>query len=121
MKITIGASLFAVRNMYVNACQNNCIKRFANIKNEIHFLFLSKQIMATDYFSKLSSAEKHILKDKGTEAPFTGEYNDFFEAGIFVCRACESPLYESNCKFDSGCGCHLLMMRLLVQLIDMRI
>ncbi len=104
MKITIGASLFAVRDMYINACQNNCIKRFANIKNEIHFLFLSKQIMTTDYFSKLSSAEKHILKDKGTEAPFTGKYNDFFEAGIFVCRACESPLYESNCKFDSGCG-----------------
>lgn len=60
--------------------------------------------METNYFSKLSSEEKHILKDKGTEVPFSGEYNDFFEAGIFVCRACESALYESNCKFDSGCG-----------------
>ena len=60
--------------------------------------------MEKDYFSHLSSDEKHILKDKGTEAPFTGEYNDFFEAGIFVCRACESPLYESNTKFNSGCG-----------------
>lgn len=60
--------------------------------------------MKTDYFSKLSFAERCILKDKGTEAPFSGEYNDFFEPGIFVCRACENPLYESNCKFDSGCG-----------------
>ena len=60
--------------------------------------------MEKDYFSHLSSDEKHILKDKGTEAPFTGEYNDFFQAGIFVCRACKSPLYESNTKFDSGCG-----------------
>ena len=60
--------------------------------------------MEKDYFSHLSSDEKHILKDKGTEAPFTGEYNDFFEAGIFVCKACESPLYESNTKFNSGCG-----------------
>lgn len=70
----------------------------------LHFLYLSKLIMTTDYFLNLNLAEKHILKNKGTEAPFSGEYNDFFKAGIFVCKACESPLYESNCKFDSGCG-----------------
>ena len=60
--------------------------------------------MTKGYFSKLTSEEKHILKDKGTEAPFTGEYNEHFEAGIFICRACENPLYESNTKFNSGCG-----------------
>ena len=60
--------------------------------------------MTKDYFSKLSSREKHILKDKGTEAPFTGEYNEHFEAGIFMCRACDNPLYESYTKFNSGCG-----------------
>ena len=60
--------------------------------------------MTNDYFSKLTPEEKHILKDKGTEAPFTGEYNEHFESGIFVCRACDNPLYESNTKFNSGCG-----------------
>lgn len=60
--------------------------------------------MTKDYFSKLTSREKHILKDKGTEAPFTGEYNEHFEAGIFMCRACDNPLYESYTKFNSGCG-----------------
>lgn len=60
--------------------------------------------MIKDYFSGLTFEEKHILKDKGTEAPFTGEYNEHFEAGIFVCRACDNPLYESNTKFNSGCG-----------------
>ena len=60
--------------------------------------------MTKDYFSKLTPEEKHILKDKGTEAPFTGEYNEHFESGIFVCRACDNPLYESNTKFNSGCG-----------------
>jgi len=60
--------------------------------------------MDKDYFSHLSPEEKGILKNKGTEAAFSGEYNDFFEAGIFVCRACESPLYESNTKFNSDCG-----------------
>ena len=60
--------------------------------------------MIKDYFSGLTFEEKHILKDKGTEDPFTGEYNEHFEAGIFICRACANPLYESNTKFNSGCG-----------------
>ena len=60
--------------------------------------------MAKDYFSKLTSQERDILKYKGTEPPFSGEYNDFFKPGIFLCRACKSPLYESNTKFNSGCG-----------------
>jgi peptide methionine sulfoxide reductase msrA/msrB len=60
--------------------------------------------MAKDYFSHLNAEEQHILKNKGTEEPFTGEYNEHFEAGIFICRACENPLYESNTKFNSGCG-----------------
>ena len=60
--------------------------------------------MTKDYFSHLTPEQQHILKDKGTEAPFTGEYNEHFEAGIFICRACENPLYESNTKFNSGCG-----------------
>ena len=60
--------------------------------------------MIKDYFSSLTNEEKHVLKDKGTEAPFSGEYTDHFEAGIFLCRACENPLYESNTKFNAGCG-----------------
>jgi len=60
--------------------------------------------MTNDYFSHLTAEEQYILKDKGTEVPFTGEYNECFDAGIFICRACENPLYESNTKFNSGCG-----------------
>ena len=57
-----------------------------------------------DYFKDLTPKEKNIIQDKGTEPPFSGEYNDFYEDGIFVCRACNSPLYKSNSKFNSGCG-----------------
>ena len=60
--------------------------------------------MTENYFSGLNPEETQILKNKGTEAPFSGKYNDFFEAGIFICRACKNPLYESNTKFNSGCG-----------------
>lgn len=60
--------------------------------------------MEKDYFSHLSPKERHILKEKGTEPPFSGEYNNFFKPGVFICRACKSPLYESNTKFNSGCG-----------------
>ena len=60
--------------------------------------------MQKEYFKNLTKEEKYILKDKGTEPPFSGEYNDFYDAGVFVCRACKSPLYESNTKFNSGCG-----------------
>ncbi|MDC0249375.1 bifunctional methionine sulfoxide reductase B/A protein [Flavobacteriales bacterium] len=60
--------------------------------------------MVKDYFSHLNATEKRILKNKGTEEPFSGEYNEHFEPGIFICRACGNPLYESNTKFNSGCG-----------------
>lgn len=60
--------------------------------------------MQEDYFSHLTPEEKDVLKYKGTELPFSGEYNDFYEPGIFICRACKSPLYESKAKFNSGCG-----------------
>ena len=60
--------------------------------------------MKNEFLKGLTSDELAILKNKGTEAPFTGVYNNFFEAGIFICRACKTPLYESNTKFNSGCG-----------------
>ena len=60
--------------------------------------------MENKYFKNLSNEEREILDNKGTEAPFSGEYNDHFEQGFFVCRACNNKLYESKTKFDSGCG-----------------
>tara|TARA_X000000368_G_scaffold21620_1_gene16814 strand:+ start:392 stop:781 length:390 start_codon:yes stop_codon:yes gene_type:complete len=60
--------------------------------------------MENKYFKNLTQAEREILADKGTEAPFSGEYNNHFEKGYFVCRACNNKLYESKTKFDSGCG-----------------
>lgn len=52
----------------------------------------------------LTAEEKHVIEDGGTEAPFTGEYDDFWVEGSYVCRRCNTPLYVSNDKFHSGCG-----------------
>lgn len=52
----------------------------------------------------LTDHEKHIIFDKGTEAPFTGEYWDNKAAGTYYCKACGNALYRSADKFDSGCG-----------------
>jgi len=68
------------------------------------FYFCVKIIMSDEYFTHLSDEEKNIIVNKGTEIPYTGEYNDHFEAGVFICRACKNPLYESNTKFNSDCG-----------------
>ena len=52
----------------------------------------------------LSPEEERVIIHKGTEMPFTGEYDDFFVEGTYICRQCETPLYESKNKFDAHCG-----------------
>lgn len=55
-------------------------------------------------YNKLSKEEEWILLHKGTEAPFSGEYENFFESGIYCCKQCNTPLFSSESKFHSGCG-----------------
>ncbi|MEK9157181.1 MAG: methionine-R-sulfoxide reductase [Patescibacteria group bacterium] len=52
----------------------------------------------------LTKEEERVIVHKGTEAPFTGEYNDVKTEGTYVCRRCGVKLYESKDKFSSGCG-----------------
>lgn len=52
----------------------------------------------------LTPEEARVIVNKGTEAPFTGEYEDFFVEGTYVCRRCSTPLYTSTSKFHSNCG-----------------
>lgn len=52
----------------------------------------------------LTPEEEDIIVHKGTERPFSGEYDDFYEAGTYICRRCGAELYRSTDKFDAGCG-----------------
>lgn len=55
-------------------------------------------------WNELTQEEQRVILNKGTEMPFTGEYDNFKEEGVFICRQCEQPLYTSSDKFSSGCG-----------------
>ena len=60
--------------------------------------------MKTSNYNPLSPEERFVIEGKGTERPFTGEYDDFYEMGVYVCRQCEAELYRSDDKFDAHCG-----------------
>jgi peptide-methionine (R)-S-oxide reductase len=55
-------------------------------------------------FNELTPEEERVIVQKGTEAPFVGEYTDLTAPGVFTCRRCNAPLYRSDDKFHSGCG-----------------
>lgn len=54
--------------------------------------------------NKLTKEEERVIVNKGTEMPFTGEYDSNFKEGTYICRRCEAPLYKSEDKFDAHCG-----------------
>ncbi len=53
---------------------------------------------------KLTPEQYRIMREKGTEAPFTGQYVDNHESGMYECAACGHPLFSSDTKFESGSG-----------------
>jgi methionine-R-sulfoxide reductase len=55
-------------------------------------------------YNTLTKEESAVILDKTTEPPYTGIYEDFYEDGTYVCKQCDSPLYISDAKFNSGCG-----------------
>jgi methionine-R-sulfoxide reductase len=61
-------------------------------------------IKESSRYNTLTSEEERIILRKGTEMPYTGELLNNKQAGTYVCRQCEAPLYTSDAKFNSNCG-----------------
>lgn len=55
-------------------------------------------------YNTLTQEEEAVIVHKQTEAPFSGEYDEHWKRGVYVCKRCDSPLYYSHHKFDAHCG-----------------
>ena len=60
--------------------------------------------MNNENYNALNAEERYVIEHKGTERPFTGEYDDFYEEGFYICRKCNAELYRAVDKFDAHCG-----------------
>lgn len=67
---------------------------------------MSEKIKLTDaeWRERLTPEQYRIMREKGTERPFTGIYEDFSESGVYACAACGQPLFDSETKYHSGSG-----------------
>jgi len=60
--------------------------------------------MKDNKYRELSPEEQRVILQKGTEMPNSGEYNSHYDQGVYSCKQCGTPLYQSDTKFNSGCG-----------------
>ena len=65
---------------------------------------LMKHISNDEWKKRLTPEQFHILREKGTEAPFSGILTTNFDTGMYECAACHTPLFTSDAKFESHCG-----------------
>lgn len=63
-----------------------------------------KTMTDADWRARLTPEQYHILREKGTERAFTGTYDKHYEAGEYFCAGCGAKLFESDAKYNSGCG-----------------
>ncbi|MCF8309273.1 MAG: peptide-methionine (R)-S-oxide reductase, partial [Bacteroidales bacterium] len=53
---------------------------------------------------ELTPMQYHVLREKGTEKPYSGKYDDHYKKGTYHCAACGEPLFEWDTKYNAGCG-----------------
>ncbi len=63
-----------------------------------------KATTEAEWREKLTPEQYHILREKGTERAFTGEYDKHYKDGEYFCAGCGTKLFESDAKYNSGCG-----------------
>lgn len=103
MKFVCFAALMVCFTMF-GGCQND--HTHTQTKNNKTMENLNNPIPTTreEWKQKLTPDQFYVMFDKGTERPFTGEYWNVFKDGIYRCAACGEKLFDSDTKFDAGCG-----------------
>ena len=89
--------LFVTLFSLLIGCQNTKLKAQETMEHSAEY--------SEEYWkSKLNEEEYYVLREKGTERPHSGKYNDFYKDGSYYCAACNQKLFESVTKFDAHCG-----------------
>ncbi|RZK49151.1 MAG: methionine-R-sulfoxide reductase [Pedobacter sp.] len=96
--------LILLLNLVACAQQSKQADTSAGTKSQLDKKFKKTSKIDTMAWNKLTKEEEDVIVRKGTEYPGTGKYDKFYEKGTYICKRCEAPLYESDAKFDSGCG-----------------
>lgn len=89
-------NLFLIFLTLLSSCSAQGFKK--NSSKDMHKVDTSKK------YNQLTPQEEDVLVRKATDRPFTGDYYDKKDKGIYICRMCNNPLYRSDDKFDSHCG-----------------
>ncbi len=100
-------SIFACNQAQQQAVKDETSKAYSNVKvaTSIENDSIPKTIKTeAEWKAELNKQEYYVLREKGTERSFTGDLWDHKEEGVYICRACQLPLFESGTKFKSGTG-----------------
>ncbi|KAG8364170.1 hypothetical protein BUALT_Bualt19G0099200 [Buddleja alternifolia] len=89
-------------NLSSGFCGSAQIERKRSFRSGI--IAMAVQKSDEEWRTVLSPEQFRILRQKGTEYPGTGQYDKFYEDGVYQCAGCGTPLYKSTTKFNSGCG-----------------
>jgi peptide-methionine (R)-S-oxide reductase len=101
-KFFVIAALVMTPFLY-SSCQNSMTSGMKISKGDSTMRY-DVQKPDTEWKKELTPEQYHVLREKGTERPFTGIYDEFFQKGTYYCAACGQPLFSSDTKFEAGCG-----------------
>ena len=95
--------ILSLLSFSLSACAQNTDKTNLNqSKNSMDTFEIKKT--DEDWRKQLSPVQFNVMREKGTERPFTGKYDKFYEEGTYYCAACGAELFRSDTKYNSGCG-----------------
>lgn len=88
----------------ITGCSSQPETKKNNLSNTIMNDTFEVQKSEEEWKKQLTPEQYSVIREKGTERPFTGKFEDHWDKGTYVCAACGNELFKSGTKFDAGCG-----------------